>query len=920
MDYKNTINLPQTSFPMKAGLREKEPKMLKEWNDINLYQKIREARKGRPLYILHDGPPYANGDIHMGHALNKIVKDIIIRYHSLLGFDTPYIPGWDCHGLPIEHRVVQDLGDKKESIPTNILRKKCRAYAQKYVDKQKKQFQRLGGIGDWDNPYLTMSREYEAEIVRVFSELVEKKYIYKGMRTIHWCVDCATALAEAEVEYASHKSHSVYVKFPIKNKINDRLDKNVSVMIWTTTPWTLPANMACAFNDAFDYVAVKMDDGYSIMAEALVEQVLSKQGIDHNSVEKIALTMEEIKNLEIQHPFVDRISKVVFAGYVASDTGTGVVHTAPGHGSEDYHTGLKNGLEIYCPVDRQGKYTKDFPEMEGVKIWDANSKIVALLKDKNVLYYDEHIEHSYPHCWRCKEPLIFRATEQWFMKIDNNNLRENTLSKLDDVNFFPKWGKDRMNNMLSSRPDWCLSRQRAWGVPIPAFYCKKCGETILTPETTKSVADIVKEKGVDIWFELPASELLPAHIKCTCGAGVSDFDKENDILDVWFDAGVSAFAVGKSHSELKFPVDLYIEGNDQYRGWFQAAMWPYMAIHNKPPYKNLVTCGWMLDEHGHAMHKSVGNVIAPDYVIDKYGVDVLRLWIISEDFKEDLRIGETVLVAVSDAYRKIRNTFRYILGNTGDFHPQKDMVSESEMPSIDRYAISRLNTFLKISKEKFDDFEFHMFYQRLTNYCSAELSSTYLDILKDRLYCDGKSSKSRRSAQTVLYKILESLVRMIAPVLPFTAEEIWRNYKGDEAGSIHLQTFILADENLIDSALEEKWSKILHVRDDVLLSLERARDNSTIGKSLEASVSIAVKDEVIKTYLEEEIEALKDIFIVSKVSLVNDKDENFIEGSLSFVRTEASTSTKCIRCWGHYDDVGANKEHPELCSRCAASL
>ncbi len=927
MDYKDTINLPKTSFPMKAGLKEKEPKILKEWEEINIYQQIRDARKGKPTYILHDGPPYANGDIHAGHALNKIVKDIIIRYHNMLGFDTPYIPGWDCHGLPIEHQVVKALGDKKDETPTNILRKKCRAYAQKYVDKQKKQFKRLGGIGDWDNPYLTMSHEYEAEIVRVFGELLEKGYIYKGMRTIHWCPDCATALAEAEVEYANHTSQSVYVKFPVKNKVNDKLASNVSVMIWTTTPWTLPANMACAFNETFDYVAVKLGDGYSIMAYDLVEQVLSKQGIDPTTVDKIPVTIDEIKSLEIMHPFINRQSTVVFADYVASDTGTGIVHTAPGHGNEDYQTGLKYGLEIYCPVNRKGEYTSDFPEMEGILIWDANPKVVALLEDKGVLYYEEKINHSYPHCWRCKNPLIFRATEQWFMKIEHNDLRQKTLAKLDDISFFPKWGADRMHNMLKGRPDWCLSRQRAWGVPIPAFYCRKCGETVLTPETTKCVYDVVSQKGVDVWFEMSVEELLSDDIKCSCGAGISEFDKENDILDVWFDSGVSAFAVAKSHKEdlSNFPVDLYIEGSDQYRGWFQAAIWPYMAVNGIPPYKTLITCGWMLDENGRAMHKSAGNVISPDYVIDKYGADVLRLWIISEDFKEDLRIGDTVLAGVSDAYRKIRNTFRYILGNLSDFDPNSDMIVNIEdLVSVDRYAFSRLNSFLKVAKERYDTFEFHMFYQKLVHYCSSELSSTYLDILKDRLYCAGKSSAERRSAQTVLYKIFESLVRIISPVLPFTSEEIWKNYYGTDTHSILLETLVLADDKAIDLELEEKWSKILKIRDDVLLSLERARDNSVIGKSLEAAVEICIKSgddaEKVKKYLEEESDLLKDVFIVSKVSIVDASDDSFIEGSLSFVKTVAASAEKCVRCWGHYEDVGSNNEHPELCGRCATAL
>lgn len=922
MDYKDTINLPKTSFPMKAGLKDKEPKMLKEWDANNLYKQIRDARKGKPMYILHDGPPYANGDLHMGHALNKILKDIIVRYKSMLGFDTPYIPGWDCHGLPIEHKVMLELGEAKDTTPRNILRKKCRAYAQKYVDKQKKQFKRLGGIGDWDNPYLTMSKEYEAETVNIFSELVEKNYIYKGLRTIHWCPDCATALAEAEVEYASHTSDSVYVKFPVLNKINDKLDKNVNVMIWTTTPWTLPANVACAFNESLEYAAVEIGSEYFIMAKPLIETTLAKTGVDHTKACVIDITLDDIRALEIAHPFIPgRKSSVVFAMYVASDTGTGVVHTAPGHGNEDYQTGVKYALEIYCPVDKHARYTKDFPEMEGVKVWDANPKIIELLKEKGVLYHTEKIEHSYPHCWRCKSPLIFRATEQWFMKIDHDDLRKKTLEKLSELTWYPKWGKERMANMIENRPDWCLSRQRAWGVPIPAFYCKKCGETILTHETTRNVADIVKEKGVDIWFELSPKELLPSSFKCSCGASVEDFEKENDILDVWFDAGVSSFAVQKTHPELTFPADIYIEGNDQYRGWFQAAIWPYMALKGMPPYKTLVTCGWMLDEVGRPMHKSLGNVMSPDEITEKYGADILRLWVTSEDFKEDLRIGENMLQSVSDAYRKIRNTFRYILGNIDGFSPNDDMiVNMDELLLIDRYALSRLNTFLKVSKEKLDIFEYHIFYQKLINYCSVELSSTYLDILKDRLYCDGVKSVSRRSAQTALYTILEALVRIIAPVMPFTAEEIWKSYKGQDANSVHIEEFILANENDIDKGLEDKWAAILKVRDDVLRSLERARDKNAIGKSLEAFVYVCPKDENVKKVLLEYQKELRDIFIVSKVVIVDKNDENFIEGDYCSVKTERAEGVKCVRCWGHYEDVGADKEHPELCVRCAEAV
>ena len=921
MDYRATINLPQTSFPMKAGLKDKEPKMLENWEKENLYQQVRELRKDSPSFILHDGPPYANGDIHVGHALNKILKDIIVRYKTAQGFNSPYIPGWDCHGMPIELKVQEALGDKYKETPTNIMRKKCRKYAFKHIDNQRKQFKRLGVMGEWDNPYLTMTPEYEAEIVSVFAKLVEKGYIYKGLRVIHWCTTCETALASAEIEYnENHTSKSIYVRFPIKNKINDKLDKNVNVMIWTTTPWTLAANMACAFNEEMEYVAVKIGDEYSIMAKSLVQTVLSKMDLAFDESSLIDISMDEIKQLKISHPFIDRESAVVFADYVDDSSGTGIVHTAPGHGVDDYNTGMRYNLEILSPVGRDGRYTEEFPLMQGVHIAKGNTQVIALLEEKGLLFYTEEIKHSYPICWRCKNALIFRATEQWFMNMKHENLEEKAINSLSSLKWTPSWGEERMRSMLKDRPDWCLSRQRAWGVPIPAFYCKQCGDTLLTPESTKMVADIVREKGIDIWFDLEAKELLAEGSKCaTCGG--DEFGKENDILDVWFDSGISSFTLDKTHAGvIDFPADIYLEGGDQYRGWFQSSIWPSMALRGIPPYKSLITHGWVLDEKGRAMHKSDGNVVNPLDIVNKYGADILRLWCITEDFTHNFRIGENMMQAASDSYRKIRNTFRYLLGNLCDFNYETDKVEVENLSPVDRYALSRLHSFIKFSEEKINAYEYHVFYQRLINYSSVDMSATYLDIIKDRLYCDKKDSQTRRSAQTVLYYMLDNLTRLLAPFLAFTAEEIWKYFKGENATSVHLENFPKYDNSLIDLELEKEWEKLLKVRDDVLLSLERARDNSTIGKSLEASVVIKFKEEDTKNILEKNAQSLNEVFIVSGVSFSDSKDDEFTEGNVSFVKTQKAESEKCVRCWGHYETVGKNASHSELCERCAKAV
>ncbi|MBI4977182.1 MAG: isoleucine--tRNA ligase [Spirochaetes bacterium] len=918
-DFSKTINLPSTAFPMKANLAQKEPLQIKTWQEKNYYAAMRQARNGKPKFILHDGPPYANGDIHMGTALNKILKDIIVRYKSLCGFDTPFVPGWDCHGLPIEHRVVKELKEKKKTVPLETLRRICRETAGKFVNVQREQFKRLGCIGDWEHPYMTMSPEYEAAIVDVFSRLVDEGYVYRGLKPIHWCPECETALAEAEMEYSDHTSPSIFVKFPLVKPANAKTAnaKNY-VMIWTTTPWTLAANTACAFNGNFEYVAAKMEGDWCVLAKDLLDSVLSKKSIDKNSVETVALTLKEVEDLTIRHPFLDRESRVVFAEYVTLDTGSGVVHTAPGHGQDDYQTGLKYGLPVLSPVDHQGKYTDEFPHMVGVSVWEANPKVIELLKEKNVLYFTEKITHTYPHCWRCKSPLIFRATEQWFFKKDHNDLRNRTVEATKDVTWVPSWGDVRMKNMIANGPDWCLSRQRAWGVPIPAFYCKKCGKNLLTKESVAHFSQLVKKHGVEVWFSLPVSELLPAGTKCSCGG--TDFEKEGDILDVWFDAGVSSFAVLETREELSVPADVYIEGNDQYRGWFQAALWPAMALRNAPSYKNVITVGWMLDAQGKAMHKSAGNAVSPDEVTKVYGADILRLWVVSEDFKEDLRLGKELLDKTAESYRKIRNTFRYLLGNIGDFDPANDTVAVKDLTEVDRLELSRLHSFLKEAADKLNSYDFHLYYQRLVNYCNTELSSTYFDILKDRLYCDGKKSVTRRSAQTVLYAILEALVRVVAPVLPFTSEEVYRSYKGENAAPVQTLLWIPSDASLIDKTLEAKWDTVFKLRDEALKVLEVARAQGIIGKSLEGEILIMPKDDATKALIASMADKLNEVFIVSAVKLTDTPPENSVDGALCVMSAVVSQAPKCSRCWTHRVSVGTIKEQPELCDRCAQAI
>ncbi len=931
MDYSKTLNLPQTSFSMKANLKEKEPVILKEWEAKDTYKKVLESRKGSPKYILHDGPPYANGEIHMGHALNKILKDIIVKYNTLKGFYAPYVPGWDCHGLPIELQVVREFKEKKKEFTLEILRKACRSYAQKYVDKQRKGFQRLGIFGHWDDPYLTMSSEYESGIVEAFGKLVTRGYIYHGLKPVHWCPSCETALAEAEVEYADSVTPTVFVKFPVKKesiKSAAFKAKKMFVVIWTTTPWTLPANVGVCFHPKYRYFAVKpkgIDERW-IMVDELIEPNFKKFKLEVE--EKTPIEKAEIEGLLCDHPFVKREVRTVFDDYVTLDTGTGIVHIAPGHGEEDYNIGKNYGLEIISPVDQQGRYTDEYNEMLGMNVFEANPKIVDRMKKDGSLIYTEEISHSYPHCWRCKNPVIFRATKQWFMKIDHEGLREKAEAGVKATRWVPAWGEGRMTNMLKTRPDWCLSRQRAWGVPIPAFFCKKCGETLLNEKTVENFVNLVKQKNVDVWFTESAENLLPAGTKCAkCGHG--EFDKGTDTLDVWFDSGVSHLTVLDKRNYLGGPADLYLEGNDQYRGWFQSSLWPAVALKGEPPYKAVLTHGFMLDESGKAMHKSAGNTISPTEIIDMYGADVLRLWVVSADYKEDIRLGNEILKRLSESYRMIRNTVRFLLSNLNGFNVKTDLIPLEQLEEFDLWAVKKLIGTEKKIHEAYEAFEFNTIYHHLNNFCSIDLSATYFHILKDRLYTANSKSMKARSARTVLVMMLEHLTKLLAPVLSFTAEEIWTTYRKefapDAQESIFMEVFPSLDITVAGKdmdAIETKWDKLLATREPVRKALEMLRSTKVIGDGLEGHLFLASDDADLAKFLLDNIDSLPMLYVVSQVTVVPKNQLKNILAESSGIAVEAvkADGTKCVRCWNYSDSVGKNTEHVELCDRCVDAV
>ena len=925
VDYRATLNLPKTKFKMKANLAQKEPEQLKAWEKEGVYQKVQEATKDRPVYLLHDGPPYANGFIHLGTAFNKVLKDIILKSKRMAGFHCPYVPGWDCHGLPIEHNVDKELGGKKKDISKLAFRGACRKYAQKWIKKQKDDFKRLGVLGDWENPYLTINYEYEASIAREFNRFLANGSVTRSKKPVYWCSSCVTALAEAEVEYEDHSSPSIYVKFPFEDDLGDLVPelkgRNVFAVIWTTTPWTLPANLAVALHPAFTYAAVEVGDDVLLMAEGLVEKACEQCGVDDYKI-LTTFAAAPFEGKKCRHPFLERESLVVLADYVTLESGTGCVHTAPGHGREDYLTGVRYGLPVLSPVDNVGTFTDEAGPYAGMDIREANPHICDDLRQKGYLLEKTDMSHSYPHCWRCKKPVFFRATEQWFIGMENNDLRQKALAAIKEVDWTPAWGMERIYGMVEARPDWCLSRQRAWGVPITAIMCSKCGEIVNNKSINDKIDQLFRKEGADAWFSHELPDFMEDDTKCShCGA--DEFFKETDILDVWFDSGVSYTAVLEER-HLPTPADLYLEGSDQHRGWFQSSLLASVGTRGQAPYKGVLTHGFVVDGQGRKMSKSIGNVIAPGEIIKQYGADILRLWVSSEDYRDDIKISNEILRRLSDAYRKIRNTIRYLLGNISDFSPTENSVALKDMPEIDRWALSQFELVKRKVMAAYGDFEFHKVFHTLYNFCTVTMSAFYLDILKDRLYTELEDSLERRSAQTVLYEVLDGLIRLMSPVLTFTAAEVWRFFPEDDKReeNILLAAFPGEKDEYLDEELNEVWEKLQEVRAEVTKVLELARRDKVIGHSLEAEVWLSVTGD-LSGFLEENWQTLETISIVSKLHKVETADPEAITSELLpelSILVKSASSEKCERCWLRSETVGENGDHPTICDRCSAVI
>ena len=926
MDYKDTLNLPKTEFPMKANLSRKEPELLKMWEDMNIYDKIRDALKGKKTYILHDGPPYANGNIHLGTALNKVIKDMVIKSKNMSGFDSIYVPGWDCHGLPIEHQVEKELGSRKHEMSHADIRRFCRSFADKFVAIQREQFKRLGVLGEWDNPYLTMSYDYEAATVEEFGKLYFNGDVYKGKKPVYWCASCKTALAEAEVEYSDHRTPSIYVKFLMISDISAIRPKlkgeKVSMVIWTTTPWTIPPNQAIAVHKDFIYVAVKVSDETLILAKDLLDYCMDAFGYKSYKVLD-EFSGSVLEGLKCRHPLYERESLIILAPFVTLDAGTGCVHIAPGHGQEDYEIGMKYCLDNYAPVDDDGKYTPDVKYFAGQFVFDANGAVIKKLNEVGALLGHIDIEHSYPHCWRCKNPIIFRSTEQWFISMEKNNLRQKTLDAIDKVQWLPVWGRDRISGMIKARPDWCISRQRLWGVPITMFSCDRCQTDLMTEKIVKHILKLVNEFGADVWFEREAEDLLPAGTVCPSCQG-DKFTKETDILDVWFDSGVSHAAVLERRPYLSSPADMYLEGSDQHRGWFHSSLLESVGTRGRAPYRTVLTHGFVVDGEGKKMSKSMGNVIDPDEIIDKHGAEILRLWVAAEDYTQDIRISGEILARLVEAYRRIRNTSRFILGNLYDFEPG-NLVSYREMEEIDRWALHKLQEIIQRVREAYNQYHFHLAFFTLHNFCTVDLSALYLDVLKDRLYTSKAESRQRRSAQSAMYIILDSMTRLLAPILSFTAEEIWLSlpsYDG-KGSSVHLTQFPEVNPEYMDTNLVESWGTMIALRGEISRAIEIARKNKVVGHSLDARVEISPPDN-LRSFLESHLEDLKTLLILSQISIVG--EGNIIDPYISTeftgltIGVTKARGKKCDRCWVYSEMVGVNREHPTICERCISNL
>ncbi|MGO9970202.1 MAG: isoleucine--tRNA ligase [Bryobacteraceae bacterium] len=925
LDLKQTINLPKTAFAMKANLPQAEPKLVARWEKENLYGAIRAARAGRPTYILHDGPPYANGRIHLGTAFNKILKDFIVKSKTMAGFDSPYVPGWDCHGLPIEIKVDSELGAKKAKMSAVEIRRACRKYAEKFIDLQRTDFKRLGVLGQWDDPYLTMSAPYQAAIAGAFVEFLDRGYVYKGLKPVHWCIKDRTALAEAEVEYQDHSSPSIWVRFRLTSdpaSIDPALaGYQVYGLIWTTTPWTIPANMAIAFHPKFEYVAAEVAGAVYVVAAELLHVTAEKCGWEEPRV--IArFPGARLEHAIFRHPFIERDSLGILADHVTLEQGTGAVHTAPGHGQEDYVVGRQYGIEVYCPVDAAGRIFQapgaagTLPEeLLGKTVWQANPVVIELLKDRGALCGSETIAHSYPHCWRCHHPVIFRATEQWFIGMDRNGLRDAALAAIGGVKWMPEWGRERISNMVASRPDWCISRQRVWGVPIIVFYCEGCREPVTNRKILDSVVALFREHSADVWYERSAAELLPEGMQCAkCGGG--EFSKESDILDVWFDSGSSHLAVLNARFGLSWPADLYLEGGDQYRGWFQSSLLVGVGIKGGAPYRASALSGWLLDGEGKAMHKSLGNAIEPEEIIREHGAEIIRLWASSVEFHEDVRASKTILTRLTEAYRKLRNTFRYLLSNLNGFDPATDAVAAGELQEIDQWILLRAEDLVARCRGWFEALEFHKVYHTVYAFATVDLSSIYFDVLKDRLYTSATRSTARRSAQTALYRLLDALVRLVAPLMSFTAEEVWTHMKRE--GSVH--TALFPEPAELSAGIGEaarrraaNWDRLIGVRDEVLKGLETARKDKLIGAPLEARVRLSANGNLMPL-LEQYARELPGLFIVSQVSL------EAAAGDGLGVTVERAEGTKCERCWKYTTDAGSDARFPTICAPCAAAV
>ena len=909
MDYKETLLMPKTDFPMRGNLPKREPEMQKQWDEMNIYEKVQERTKGRPMYILHDGPPYANGDLHLGHALNKILKDMIVRHKSMTGFNAPYVPGWDTHGLPIEVALMKKKKIDRKKMSEAEFRDLCKQYALEQMDSQREQFKQLGVRGDWDNPYITLDPSFEAQQIKVFGEMAKRGYIYKGKKPVYWSPSSESALAEAEIEYQDKRSPSIYVAFDVKDG-KGVLDGDEKFVIWTTTPWTIPANLGIALHPDFEYAVVSANDKKYVVASDLIEEVATAVEWDQYEVVK-TFKGTDLEHVVCKHPFYDRDSLVILGEHVTTESGTGCVHTAPGHGEDDFWVGKKYGLDALCPVDEKGVFTEEAPGFEGMFYDKANKNITEKLEEVDALLKLDFITHSYPHDWRTKKPTIFRATSQWFASI--KDFRDQILEEIKNVKWHPEWGEVRMHNMVKDREDWCISRQRVWGVPIPVFYGEN-GEPIITDETIDHVSELFREHGSNVWFERDAKDLLPEGFTHPSSPN-GQFTKETDIMDVWFDSGSTHQGVLVERDDLQRPADLYLEGSDQYRGWFNSSLSTAVAVTGKAPYKGILSHGFTLDGKGRKMSKSLGNVMVPSKIMKQYGADILRLWVSSVDYQADVRVSDEILKRVAEVYRKIRNTFRFILGNLHDFDPNTNAIRDADLEEVDKYMLIRLQEVVKKVRDSYEQHDFSTIYHTINNFCTVDLSAFYLDFAKDVVYIEKADDKRRRSIQTVYYEIIVSLTKLLSPILSHTADEVWSYIPGVEEESVQLTDMPEARTVEGEEEIKEKWNEFIELREEVLKALEEARENKVVGKSLEAKLTIVPKDEKTKSLLQS-MEHLHQYLIVSEVEIVDSHDEAKQYDRLALL-VEKHTGEKCERCWVSSHTVGVDEKHPTLCERCA---